>query len=247
MDDDERRKEGMSQEERLAYVEREADEYRAVLTNDEKYDYQTGVCAILEKDGKYYEAKLNSGMPSENAAVSLEPDDPEQKGGLINPGPHAKREEGKRVAYTEDAEGNRVEYDPAKDNRHHAEMRLLDWAEKAGYHIVAMAPTRGCCAACQEALKAEWGEKGFRDRLPESRHDPENFSKYMSSESVHAPDTHERPVASKVVLRETRSGSSPDDPDIEIEVSELSAEAASSFVEINVIMPPGPEFGGGNF
>jgi hypothetical protein len=89
------------------------------------------------------------------------------------------------------AEGAAIPYNPrAKTDAlgtlntlyHHAEMKVLHWAKANGYDVVAMAPTRGCCPNCQNALRTTLGEKGFNAVVPESRRSAEAFSEHLKFE-----------------------------------------------------------------
>jgi hypothetical protein len=54
-------------------------------------------------------------------------------------------------------------------NDHHAEMRLEDWKQRvAGRRILAAAPTRGCCDACNTRWKAIYGDE-FDEMVPANR------------------------------------------------------------------------------
>jgi hypothetical protein len=57
-------------------------------------------------------------------------------------------------------------------NEHHAEMRLLAWAKRNGYRIVAMSPTRGCCSDCLARLQKYFGD-GLDDAIPKHLQTPQ--------------------------------------------------------------------------
>jgi len=179
----------------IKLVEHLSDEYRAVITVDEYYDAQTGACAVLQKKGGGADTRkfnqMNSGLQSErrvNQADQIhEVQDWAKKNGydlkphaeMVEPGPIGKQSKRKTSSYTKAPDGSHVPYDPkAKFGadgeltvlKHHAEMKILHWAEANGDDVVALAPTRGCCPNCHKELsKVLGGEEKFKSVVPPSR------------------------------------------------------------------------------
>lgn len=210
----------MSPHELRSYVERLSDEYRNVITLEEHFDRQTGLCAVIQKKVGGPETRkeviLNSGVRSEGRAQAKRAEtvveiiekahergyEPKAHGELVQVGPIKQQVRGHSDVHTLDAEGRKVPYDPhSKVNQtgelkvleHHAEMRLQTWAEANGYEIVAMAPTRGCCRNCQASLKAALGEERFKAVVPESRQTPQAYSEHLEkrlSVAAHPESTH---------------------------------------------------------
>jgi len=204
MDIDARRLRQMSPAELIKLVERASDDYRPVMTMDEYFDAQTGACAVLQKKGGGPETRqllqMNSGFSTERrakaSALNREILDwadkngytPKQHGTLVEPGPFKTTSKGQTSAYTKAADGSRIPYDPktkiGADGeltvlKHHAEMKIVDWAEAHGYEVVALAPTRGCCPNCQHALQKALGEEKFKSVVPASRQNPKAFGEHL--------------------------------------------------------------------
>ena len=169
----------MSREELRAFVEKEADKYRAVITEDERYDFQTGGVAILQKRGEGPETRkvviLNSGLrPDHDVAPVTDPG-----GNLVEEGPFKKGKE----TYVKTADGEKIPYDPKADNAHHFERRAHSLADKTDHVVVAMAGTRGCCGRCQGFMIDKHGEEEFKEIVPESRQNSEAYLDYRKHEN----------------------------------------------------------------
>ncbi len=205
MDFDVKKFKQMSQADLVKLVDHLADEYRAVITIDEYFDAQTGACAVIQKEGGGPDTRklvqMNSGYSTERRAKVADDiratfdwgkdNSYETKihGELVEPGPLKKQSKKQKSAYTKAKDGSHIPYDPEMKVgpggeltalEHHAEMKLLRWAKANGHEVVALAPTRGCCANCQHTLqKSLGGEERFRAVVPANRQTPEAFNQYL--------------------------------------------------------------------
>ncbi|MDI4663489.1 hypothetical protein K9U40_03935 [Xanthobacter autotrophicus] len=186
----------------LAFVELFADHYHDIISV--RVARQTGVCAVVEAvDAGPASRQLvvfNSGFRIEKAHA------PGSR--LFEAGPFRQMRGGRPVTYMRTRNGIRVEYDRGvitavetpdgrrlafdratglrtfaevaiEGNDHHAEMRLLSWAKQNGRTILALAPTRGCCATCNLRLRAEFGAD-FHQIVPASRQTREACSAHRA-------------------------------------------------------------------
>jgi hypothetical protein len=170
----------MTEAELMEHGEQLANDYRDVLTCNEKYDYQTGAVAIVQEINGGPETRkvvmMNSGTRTEKADV---PAAFEGEPGLVQPGPFAHTVGGKRLAYVRGEDGELTPYDPKAENDHHAEMKIVSVIDGGEYEILVLVPTRGCCEKCQQDLKDFFGgEEKFKQVVPDSRQTPEAFAKY---------------------------------------------------------------------
>jgi len=164
------------------------------------FDVDTGAVAVVESrefqnaPGLKKEAKatrkvimLNNGYRSEKAI----PASGSQR--LVQQGPFTEIRNGKKITYIKhgdvrlEYQGERitrivgadgVEIPPGKfgdvkvfPNEHHAEMRILQWAERNNYRILALSPTRGCCPHCALRMQQYFIQQNINldDAIPKSR------------------------------------------------------------------------------
>jgi hypothetical protein len=179
------------------FVDYLADRYHPVITA--RFDAQTGVVAIVEGPEGLQVVTLNSGFRHKQTKPRIAKpiqgpsgEIPNTGRNLIQEGPFEEIRGGQRITYMETPEGLRIEYKKTKitrivasdgtelplskqiikilPNQHHAEMRLLSWAKRNNYRIVAMAPTRGCCIHCNKALQEYFkSAKNFDEAVPKNR------------------------------------------------------------------------------
>jgi hypothetical protein len=205
MDIDLKKFKQMSRTDLVKLVDHLADEYRAVMTIDEYFDAQTGACAVIQKKGGGQDTRklvqMNSGYSTETRAKAAEDIrttfdwakehsyETKKHGELVEPGPFQKQSKKQKSAYTKAGDGSHIPYDPkmkiGPDGElaaleHHAEMKILRWAESNGYEVIALAPTRGCCPNCQHQLrKSLGGEEKFKSVVPTNRQTPEAFHQHL--------------------------------------------------------------------
>jgi hypothetical protein len=205
MDIDLKKFKQMSQADLVKLVDHLADEYRAVMTIDEYFDAQTGACAVIQKKGGGPDTRklvqMNSGYSTETRAKVSEDIrttfdwakdhsyETKKHGELVEPGPFQKQSKKQKSAYTKARDGSHIPYDPkmkvGPDGElaaleHHAEMKLLRWAEANGYEVVALAPTRGCCPNCQHELQnVLGGEEKFKSVVSANRRTSEAFNQHL--------------------------------------------------------------------
>jgi hypothetical protein len=207
MDFDVKKFKEMSPADLAKLVEHLSDEYRAVITVEEYFDAQTGACAVLQKKGGGADTRkfiqMNSGLQSESRVARADriheiqdwakKNDYELKphAEMVEPGPIGKQSKKKTSSYTKALDGSQLPYDPkAKIGadgeltvlKHHAEMKILHWAEGNGYDVVALAPTRHCCPNCHHELtRVLGGEEKFKSVVPPSRQTPQAYSEHLQN------------------------------------------------------------------
>jgi len=156
------------------------------------FDIDTGAIAVVEHQtgGKVTRQIiiLNNGFRSEGSEPRLGP--PRE---LIQQGPFKKSRDGVQTKYIK-RDNLRIEYKGTQatrvfgpgdveikgmnledfkilPNEHHAEMRILQWAERNNYRILSLAPTRGCCPHCALRMKQYFVQQNVNidDAIPKSR------------------------------------------------------------------------------
>lgn len=159
------------------------------------FDVDTGAIAVVEHrtGGKTTRQviKLNNGFRSEKSApIARNFGEPHR---LVQQGPFRGSIKGQKVTYIkhgdvrieykghqvtrivgpDEIEIPRAKFGDVKifPNEHHAEMRILQWAERNNYRIVALAPTRGCCPHCALAMQQYFIKQNVNidDAIPKVR------------------------------------------------------------------------------
>ncbi|HEV7602198.1 MAG TPA: hypothetical protein VGO49_18325 [Bradyrhizobium sp.] len=174
------------------------------------FDVATGVIAIVEDIDIGPSSRrvliLNNGFRSEGAVPAAKA---VPTGVTISPrdftplGPFEEIRNGQKIKYLKTDEGVRIEFEKTTITRvvgpdgveipiskfkgfeigpnvHHAEMRALDWAKRNNCRIVAMAPTRGCCAHCLSRLQEYFG-KDVDDAIAKHRQTRSGWRSFLKN------------------------------------------------------------------